>query len=45
MVPRIRNAQMRGKNCVSTPASNLRGLVLEVLQSEGFVLVYPETNF
>ena len=37
MLTRIRNAQMRRKNSVSTPASTLRGRVLDVLQSEGFI--------
>lgn len=37
MLTRIRNAQMRRRPKVSTPASKLRGRVLEVLQSEGFI--------
>ena len=37
MLTRIRNAQERGKSKVSTPASQLRERVLEVLQSEGFI--------
>ncbi len=35
LITRIRNAQMRHKNKVSTPGSNLRSRVLEVLKSEG----------
>ena len=37
MLTRIRNAQMRGKSTVKTPASTLRGRVLEVLLSEGYI--------
>jgi small subunit ribosomal protein S8 len=37
MLTRIRNAQMRNKNKVSTPHSKLRERVLEVLQNEGFI--------
>jgi small subunit ribosomal protein S8 len=33
MLTRIRNAQMRSKSTVRTPASKLRGRVLEVLQA------------
>ena len=42
MLTRIRNAQMRRRDVVSTPASNLRGRVLDVLQSEGFIRGYTE---
>ncbi len=42
MLTRIRNAQMRRKNSVSTPASTLRGRVLDVLKSEGFIRGYTE---
>ena len=42
MLPRIRNAQMRRKDVVSTPASTLRGRVLDVLKSEGFIRGYSE---
>jgi small subunit ribosomal protein S8 len=37
MLTRIRNAQMRGKSTVSTPASKLRGWVLDVLADEGYI--------
>ncbi|AZL58785.1 30S ribosomal protein S8 [Tabrizicola piscis] len=37
MLTRIRNAQMRGKSTVKTPASTLRARVLEVLVSEGYI--------
>jgi small subunit ribosomal protein S8 len=44
MLTRIRNAQMRRKTSVSTPASTLRGRVLDVLQSEGFIRGYSESQ-
>jgi len=40
MLTRIRNAQMRNKSSVITPASKLRGWVLEVLKSEGYIRGY-----
>ncbi|MFY0681742.1 MAG: 30S ribosomal protein S8 [Thalassovita sp.] len=40
MLTRIRNASLRGKSTVSTPASKLRGWVLDVLQSEGYIRGY-----
>ena len=40
MLTRIRNAQMRGKSKVATPASRIRGSVLDVLESEGFIRGY-----
>src|ERR1700732_3042642 len=40
MITRIRNAQMRAKSKVSTPASKLRERVLEVLKSEGYIRGY-----
>jgi len=40
MLTRIRNAQMRNKSNVSTPASKLRGWVLDVLKSEGYIRTY-----
>jgi small subunit ribosomal protein S8 len=45
MLTRIRNAQMRNKSKVVTPASKLRGNVLEVLQKEGFIRGYSRTDF
>ncbi len=42
MLTRIRNALMRGRTKVSTPASKLRGRVLDVLQTEGFIRGYAE---
>jgi small subunit ribosomal protein S8 len=43
MLTRIRNAQMRGKSTVKTPASKLRAWVLDVLVSEGYVRGYEKT--
>ncbi len=40
MLTRIRNAQMRGKSTVSTPASKLRAWVLDVLANEGYIRGY-----
>ncbi len=40
MLTRIRNAQLRGKSTVKTPASKLRAWVLDVLQSEGYIRGY-----
>ena len=40
MLARIRNAQMRNKSNVTTPASKLRGWVLDVLESEGYIRGY-----
>ncbi len=40
MLTRIRNAQMRRRPKVLTPASNLRGRVLDVLASEGYIRGY-----
>ena len=42
MLTRIRNAQMRRRDNVLTPASTLRGRVLDVLKSEGFIRGYTE---
>jgi len=44
MLTRIRNAQMRRRDTVSTPASTMRGRVLDVLKSEGFIRGYTETR-
>ncbi len=44
MLTRIRNAQMRGKSTVSTPASKLRGWVLDVLADEGSIRGYEATT-
>ncbi len=44
MLTRIRNAQMRGKSKVTTPASKIRGRVLDVLQSEGYIRGYSQSE-
>ncbi len=45
MLTRIRNAQMRGKGKVSTPASKIRKNVLDVLQSEGYIRGYAQVEY
>lgn len=40
MLTRIRNGQMRRKSVVKVPASTLRGRVLEVLESEGYIRAF-----
>jgi small subunit ribosomal protein S8 len=40
MLTRIRNAQMRGKSTVTSPASKLRAWVLDVLTAEGYIRGY-----
>jgi small subunit ribosomal protein S8 len=44
MLTRIRNAQLRGKSTVSTPASKLRAWVLDVLAGEGYIRGYEKTT-
>jgi len=45
MLTRIRNGQMRRKSTVLSPASKLRGWVLDVLTSEGYIRGYePATD-
>jgi|TARA_B100000941_G_scaffold251639_1_gene198413 small subunit ribosomal protein S8 len=44
MLTRIRNAQMRGKSTVSTPASKLRAWVLDVLADEGYIRGYEKIS-
>ncbi|SMC66345.1 MULTISPECIES: 30S ribosomal protein S8 [Primorskyibacter] len=44
MLTRIRNAQMRGKSTVITPASKLRAWVLDVLADEGYIRGYEKTT-
>ena len=44
MLTRIRNAQMRGKSTVSTPASKLRARVLDVLADEGYIRGYEKST-
>ena len=42
MLTRIRNAQMRGMSKTTTPASKLRGRVLDVLEAEGYIRGYTK---
>ena len=44
MLARIRNASMRGKSTVRTPASKVRRWVLEVLQAEGYIRGFEEVT-
>ena len=44
MLTRIRNAQMRGKSTTLSPASKLRGWVLDVLADEGYIRGYEKTS-
>ena len=43
MLTRIRNALMRGKSTTRTPASKIRGWVLDVLVEEGYIRSYEAT--
>jgi len=43
MLTRIRNAQMRGKSTVRSPASKLRAWVLDVLADEGYIRGYEKS--
>ena len=44
MLTRIRNAQMRGKSTVRSPASKMRERILEVLASEGYIRGYERVT-
>jgi small subunit ribosomal protein S8 len=44
MLTRIRNASMRGKSTVRTPASKIRKWVLDVLKAEGYIRGYDEVK-
>jgi small subunit ribosomal protein S8 len=44
MLTRIRNAQMRHKSTVRTPASKIRKWVLDVLQAEGYIRGYESVT-
>lgn len=44
MLTRIRNAQMRRRPKVSSPASNLRARVLDVLAEEGYIRGYTRVD-
>src|ERR1700687_6217521 len=45
MLARIRNAQMRYKAKVTTPASKLREHVLDVLAEEGYIRGYARVDY
>lgn len=45
MLTRIRNAQMRSRSSVTTPASKLRERVLEVMKEEGYIRGYSRTDY
>ena len=45
MLTRIRNAQMRSKVKVTTPASKLREHVLDVLAEEGYIRGYARVDY
>ncbi len=44
MLTRIRNAQKRGRSSVACPSSKMRIRVLEVLQREGYIRGWSETE-
>ncbi|MEM9616725.1 MAG: 30S ribosomal protein S8 [Pseudomonadota bacterium] len=44
LITRIRNAQMRRHSSMSVPASKLRGWVLDVLQTEGYIRGYSRID-
>jgi small subunit ribosomal protein S8 len=44
MLTRIRNAQLRKRPTVTTPASTMRARVLDVLQSEGYIRGYDSVE-
>jgi len=44
MLARIRNASLRGKSTVRTPASKIRRWVLDVLKAEGYIRGYEEVT-
>ncbi len=45
MLTRIRNAQLRRKNKVTTPGSRLRENVLAVLKDEGYIRDFSSTDY
>ena len=45
MLTRIRNAQMRRRPKVTSPASNLRTRVLDVLAEEGYIRGYARVDY
>jgi small subunit ribosomal protein S8 len=45
LLTRIRNAYGRKKTTVSSPASSLRGRVLDVLKTEGYIRDYAKVEY
>ena len=45
LLARIRNGQLRGTSKIKSPNSRLRTSLLNVLQEEGFIRGYSETEF
>ena len=45
LLTRIRNGQLRGLAKITTPASRLRGRLLDVLKLEGFIRGYAEVEY
>ena len=45
LLTRIRNAYGRKKTSVSSPASSLRGRVLDVLKAEGYIRDYAKVEY
>jgi small subunit ribosomal protein S8 len=44
LITRIRNAQLRGRSKLTSPASTLRARVLAVLKDEGYIRDYREVE-
>ena len=44
MITRVRNGQRAQKSSVSTPASKMRGAILDVLQKEGYIRGYTRSE-
>ena len=44
LITRIRNAQLRGRSKLVSPASTLRARVLQVLQDEGYIRDFREVE-
>ena len=44
LISRIRNAQLRGRSKLTSPASTLRMRVLQVLKDEGYIRDFRETE-
>jgi small subunit ribosomal protein S8 len=45
LITRIRNAQLRKKSSLKTPASKLRANLLDVLKAEGYIRGYTKVEF